>query len=158
VQLQAIDRFNPKNSLEIYAYAEPAQPVYDFNTRGMRWQLLYLTGRLNRSGFIVGNLVMLLVGWIMKAIPLFFIAAPLQILVFWMIFALCGKRLHDFNKSSKWALLLLCMPILLIATPYFGIQGMMFLAFSGSFLSGLLIVVYAALFIFPGSKGTNRFG
>jgi uncharacterized membrane protein YhaH (DUF805 family) len=157
MQMQTVDRFSPRNSLEIQAYSEPQQQSSGFDSRGIRWHLLYLSGRLNRTGFIGGHLAVWALAWIMNQIPQFFIALPLQMLVVWAIFALNVKRLHDFNLSGYWACIPFCMVVLIIAAPFFGTIGFVAFAYGSYLLGGLLLPAYLVLALLPGTKGTNRF-
>jgi uncharacterized membrane protein YhaH (DUF805 family) len=155
--MQTVDRFSPRSALEIHAYSEPHQQWSGVDSRGLRWLLLYLDGRLNRAGFIGGSLAVLALGWIMNQISLVFIALPLQMLVFWAIIALCAKRLHDFNLSGYWACLPFCMAVLIISAPFFGMRGMVVFAYGSYLFGGLLLPAYLVLAFLPGTRGTNRF-
>jgi uncharacterized membrane protein YhaH (DUF805 family) len=155
--MQTADRFTSRSTLETHAYSEPHQHRSEFDSRGIRWLLLYLEGRLNRAGFIGGSLAVLALGWIMNQISLVFIALPLQMLVFWAIIALCAKRLHDFNLSGYWACLPFCMAVLIISAPFFGMRGMVVFAYGSYLFGGLLLPAYLVLAFLPGTRGTNRF-
>lgn len=84
----------------------------------------------------------------------------LSIIICWFDCALIARRLHDFDWSGWWALLVvLGLPFLIII----GIFVVLFTrTISFSFVMGVFVVIYAilnlVLMIIPGTPGENRFG
>lgn len=148
-----------------YASHDPYTPK---GLKGCYKRFFSFAGRIGRKTFLLrllavfGGVVLVYILNILAitkffqystgAVIVFLLVLPAFVLIwtvlsFMSVLSLTARRLHDFNASGKWALLL----ILFAATIYFfGLRyGLFWLA---------IFAVLIVLAVIPGSKGKNRFG
>jgi uncharacterized membrane protein YhaH (DUF805 family) len=97
---------------------------------------LFPTNTSHVINYLIVPIVFVFIGWIVVLVCYIYISGT-------------NKRLHDFNLSGYWQLLMYCSSLLIIIMP----------ASMETFLSLLhFIIIHSFLLLCPGTKGTNRFG
>jgi uncharacterized membrane protein YhaH (DUF805 family) len=138
------------------------------------WFLLGLKGRINRARYIVVQLALLTVWFMVWLNPLHFssqwkaLSWVAAIAMIWINAATTAKRLHDRDRSGWWAVAVLLVNRLsylyygLFLGNYFGVDIsiaeellLVLLAVALSLLQTWIII---ELFFLIGADGPNRFG
>lgn len=133
----------------------------------MKWYqaLFSFKGRLNRQGFWQGiSVALILLFGLATLFPMqqlfqqshtAFIPLLGLVLVSWIIFAVCVKRLHDRGRSA-WGLIMLFLPILCYFTaPNIGFMAWALGRFMPIFITTLLLLDWG---IFKGIDKPNQYG
>lgn len=125
-------------------------------------------GRLNRSSYIIANIVLYVMIYVFKAIVhLFFgvkgaghvLGIIVLIIGFIISVLLLIKRFHDFGKSAYFAIVYLLVIITVGALFIFILAGS---GVDKDTANSMLVVIVFALFLYvfwePGTNGTNKYG
>ncbi|MDR0996352.1 MAG: DUF805 domain-containing protein, partial [Zoogloeaceae bacterium] len=116
------------------------------------FRILALRGRLGRARYLVWLMLLNMVNGAVgsELLSLFLVA------VFFLVFVI--RRLHDFNRSGWWAVLLLCTSMLSISL--FGSMASVRQGIPWTTMAlgvALSLPMWALLFI-PGTRGKNDYG
>jgi uncharacterized membrane protein YhaH (DUF805 family) len=138
------------------------------------WLLLVLKGRINRARYIVVQLALLNLWFIIWLNPLHLssqweaLAWVVTIAMIWINAATTAKRLHDRNRSGWWAVAVIAVNRLsyvyysLFLGNYFGVDisiaEKLLLVLLAVALSLLQTWIIIELFFMMGTDGPNRFG
>lgn len=129
------------------------------------WAAFYLSpqGRVGRRDYwLYGFLVLLMVNLVLGLIPV--IGHALSLVTAWCGIALAIKRCHDVGRSGWWNLLPaaplapLVVGVLIAWASRDGMIGLAIALISGLAMVGLWIWFVAAVLVWPGDVGSNRFG
>ncbi len=125
-------------------------------------------GRLNRSSYIIANIVLYVMIYVFKAIVhLFFgikgaghvLGIIVLIIGFIISVLLLIKRFHDFGKSAYFAIVYLLVIITVGALFIFILAGS---GVDKDTANSMLVVIVFALFLYvfweSGTNGTNKYG
>jgi uncharacterized membrane protein YhaH (DUF805 family) len=138
------------------------------------WLLLGFKGRINRARYVVVQLALLTVWFMVWLIPFHFSseweALPwvVAIAMIWVNAAMTAKRLHDRNSSGWWAVAIFIVNRLsyvyygLFLGLYFGVDistaEELLLVLAAVALSLLQTWIFIELVFLMGTDGPNRFG
>ncbi|WP_181404535.1 DUF805 domain-containing protein [Asticcacaulis tiandongensis] len=147
------------------------------------WFLFSLKGRVSRVPFIVFAIVYYLTIFIAtywadtymdaSSFPLsrawaFMVPGFIGAMFIWPMFATCVKRLHDIDRQSFWAWIILIKPVLAAIITYFAADihfnrdaqpaELDRLVNWPNLISYYVLLLQLVLALWPGTKGANRYG